>query len=237
MEHPLQVENIENADCITQCLPIIDESPQSRLLHHGTSTLTDAELLSLLIGSLGAHALDVARKLLARHGGLTRMASCDASTLMHESDLGLLECSTILAAFELGRRIQVKQFNVNDQIKLPKDVADRYVPLMRDLAHEEFWVIHLNKANVILRHVVIAKGGVSASVVDAHEVFRLAILDRASSVILLHNHPSGNPEPSREDVALTRGLCEAGKTLQLPVFDHIIVAGSQFTSLRERGMV
>lgn len=216
-----------------------DEQPRERLQRHGPSTLADSELIAILLrtGMRNASALDIGKKLLASHGGLSRLASCDAATLARERGVGLAKGAALLAAFELGRRAQVKMFNTSEQVRSPKDVADRYVPVMRDLPHEEFWVVHLNKANIIIRHCVISKGGVSASVVDAHEVFREAILDRAASVILMHNHPSGNPEPSREDIALTRALADAGAILQLPVYDHIIVAGSGYTSLKERRLM
>lgn len=210
-----------------------------RLREHGAQTLSDSELLSLLLctGSRNSTSLDIAKQLMARHGGLSRLASCDAQTLGTCSGIGEAKSSVILAAFELGRRAQVKQFNAGQQVKQPKDVADRFIPLLRDLPHEIFAVIHLNKANVIIRHVVISKGGVSASIVDAHEVFREAILDRAASVILLHNHPSGNPEPSIEDIRLTGKLVDAGAVLELPVYDHIIISGSAYTSFRERRLM
>lgn len=216
-----------------------DEQPRERLERHGPSTLADSELIAILLrtGTRTASAIEIARKLLAGHGGLSGLASCDVATIAREHGVGSAKGASLRAAFELGRRAQVKQFRAGDQVKQPKDVADRFVPIMRDLPHEEFWVVHLNKANVIIRHAVISKGGVSASVVDAHEVFREAILDRAASVILMHNHPSGNPEPSREDIALTRALADAGAVLQLPVYDHIIVAGSQYTSFKERRLM
>lgn len=215
-----------------------DENPGERLRHHGSRSLATTEVLALVIGySGGADSILKAREVLERAGDETRLASCDVETLATEYGLGPRRAEKLAAAFELGRRAQVKQFDTRAQVKQPKDVADRYIPLMRDLAHEEFWVIHLNKANVIIRHAIISKGGVSASVVDAHEVFRSAILDRAASIILMHNHPSGNPEPSREDIALTRALADAGAILQMPVYDHLIVAGSNYTSFKERRLM
>lgn len=210
----------------------IDEV-RERALSYGPATLSDAELVSIV----ATIPLDRARELFEEVGGLNKLASSDAETIASGKCAGPAKGLILSAAFELGRRAQVKSFNTSEQVRSPKDVADRYIPKMRDLPHEEFWVIHLNKANIIIRHVAISKGGVSASVVDAHEVFRLAILDRAASVILMHNHPSGNPEPSREDIALTRALVDAGAVLQLPVYDHIIVAGSSYTSLKERRLM
>jgi len=210
----------------------IDEV-RERAFSYGAATLSDAELVSIV----ATMPLDRARALFDEVGGLNKLASCDVETISNGKCAGPAKGLILSAAFELGRRAQVKQFNAGQQIKQPKDVADRFIPLMRDLQHEEFWVIHLNKANVIIKHAVISKGGVSASVVDAHEVFRMAILDRAASIILMHNHPSGNPEPSREDIALTRAIADAGAVLQLPVYDHIIVAGSQYTSFKERRLM
>ena len=216
-----------------------EESPRVRLELHGVKSLSDAEILSVLLqkGMRDIDAVQLAKRLLVRHGGVSRLASCDSLTI--ETSLGIspAKSAMIQCAFELGRRAQTKQFNAGDQIHNPKDVADRLIPLMRDLATEQFWVIHLNKANVIIRYTVISKGGVSASIVDAHEVFRLAIIDRSSSILIAHNHPSLNPEPSREDIALTRSLVDAGAVLQMPVYDHIIVAGSQYTSFKERRLM
>ncbi len=213
-----------------------DEQPRERLERHGAATLADAELLAIMFrtGTQGTSALDMARGVLARKRGLPALASTDVATLAVEYGLGRVRAVTLVAAFELGRRAQVKRFDANERIRQPRDLADRYIPAMRDLPHEEFWVVHLNRANMVIRHCVIARGGMSASVVDPHEVFREAIVDRAASIVLLHNHPSGNPEPSREDLALTRALVDAGAVLQLPVTDHLIIAGSNYTSLKER---
>jgi DNA repair protein RadC len=122
-------------------------------------------------------------------------------------------------------------------VTCPADVADVYGPLMRDLDKEVFKVVHLNTANMILGDYTVSEGGLSSSVVEPRGVFEQAILDDAAAVICLHNHPSGNPEPSREDVRITRQLVEAGETMGIPVHDHIIIAGTEHTSLAERGVV
>ncbi len=219
-------------------LKAAEDSAAAKLWEHGTRVLSTTELIALVIGDVrGVDAQVKAREMLTRAGGENALAACDAATLQSGYGLGRRQAERVAAAFELGRRAQIKRFDPNTRIRQPKDIADRYIPALRDLGHEEFWVVHLNRANVIVRHVVISKGGMSASVVDPHEVFREAILDRAASVILLHNHPSGNPEPSREDIALTRALVDAGRVLQLPVSDHVIIAGSQYTSLKERGLM
>lgn len=203
-----------------------------RMKLHGVQTLSDSELVRLVTRADVKGVSHLTETCL-----LTTLAGYSPDMISRDGDVTERQGASLAAAYEIGRRVQVKQFRAGDQVKKPQDIADRYIPLMRDLQHEEFWVIHLNKANVIIRHVVISKGGVSASVVDAHEVFRSAILDRAASVILLHNHPSGNPEPSREDIALTRALADAGAVLQLPVYDHLIVAMSQYTSFKERRLL
>ncbi len=213
-----------------------EHSPDARLWHKGVQTLSTVEALALVIGSVrGVDALAKAQEIIAVAGSESRLASPDAQTLSIVHGLGPRQAERVVAAFELGRRAKIKRLDPARRKREPRDVAERFIPLMRDLAHEEFWAVHLNRANLIIRHVVISIGGISASIVDPHEVFQETSLDRASTVILLHNHPSSNPEPSREAIAPTKSLVDAGRALQLPVQDHIIVAGSQVTILKGGG--
>ena len=143
-----------------------------------------------------------------------------------------------LKTFEM-RCTESVAWDPKDQIRTPEQAANLLFPMFAELEHgrEHFLVLFLNKANRISGMKVVSSGGMSASVVDAHEVFRGAILFGASSIILSHNHPSGNPEPSREDIALTRVLVDAGAVLQLPVYDHIIIACDGFTSFKQRRLM
>jgi DNA repair protein RadC len=144
----------------------------------------------------------------------------------------------MLAAFELSRRIQVqsKWFSVR-KITSPQDVADIFIPLLRDEIVEKFCVVCLNSANKIIRYETISVGNLNSSVVHPREIFKAAIENNSASIILIHNHPSGNPEPSSEDISITKKVVESGKIMDIPVFDHIIIAGNGFTSFVEKRII
>lgn len=216
-----------------------DERPRERLLRYGAETLSDAEVLAILIGSgtRGFSALDVARELLQRFGNLTELSRRDVSELRAVRGMGTVRAVVLSAAFELVRRIQAEPFTARRVIRSPEDVARMYIPRLRSARTESFRVLLLNAANQIIREVVVSEGTLTASLAHPREVFRLAITESAAAVILLHNHPSGNTEPSPEDIALTRQLVQAGKLLDIPVLDHIIIAGEAYVSLRERGVL
>jgi DNA repair protein RadC len=158
--------------------------------------------------------------------------------LTRTQGIGPAKAAKLTAAFEAGRRVESqRQQDERVQVTCPDDVADVYGPLMRDLKKEVFKVVHLNTANVIIGDYTVSEGGLSSSIVEPRGVFEQAILDDAAAVICLHNHPSGNPEPSREDIRITRQLVEAGETMGIPVHDHLIIAGTDHTSLAERGVI
>ncbi len=142
-----------------------------------------------------------------------------------------------MAAFEIGRRVESQRGGERVQVRTPADVAAVYGPLMRDLKREVFKIVLLNTANYVIGDETVSEGGLAASIVEPRGVFRRAILENAAAVICLHNHPSGNPEPSREDIRVTRQLVEAGKLMGIPVHDHLIIAGNGYTSLAERGLM
>ncbi|GBD07601.1 hypothetical protein HRbin21_01431 [bacterium HR21] len=215
-----------------------DERPRERLLRYGASVLSNAELLAILIGSgtQGFSALDVARELLDRFGSLTDLAARDVSELRAVRGMGMVRSIVLAAAFEVARRLQAEPFAARRVIRSPEDVARLYIPRLRGARTESFHVLLLNAANQIVREVLVSEGTLTASLVHPREVFRLAITESAAAIIVLHNHPSGNSEPSAEDIAVTRQLVQAGKLLDIPVLDHIIIAGDSYTSLRERGV-
>ena len=142
-----------------------------------------------------------------------------------------------MSAFEMGRRVAARFNEKQPSIRGPEDVYRRVGPFMRDLGREVFNVILLNTAAKVVRTFTASEGGLAASIVEPRIVFRRAILANAASIICVHNHPSGNPEPSREDVQITAQLAEAGRVLGIPLQDHIIIAGDGYTSLAERGLV
>ncbi|MDW8225675.1 MAG: DNA repair protein RadC [Bacteroidota bacterium] len=216
-----------------------DERPRERLQRYGPGVLADAELLAILIGSgtYGFSAVDVARELLQRFGSLTELASRDVSELRTVRGMGTVRAVVLSAAFELARRLQAEPFAARKVIRSPEDVARLDIPRLRGARTESFRVLLLNAANQIVREALVSEGTLTASLAHPREVFRLAITESAAAVILLHNHPSGNTEPSPEDIALTRQLVQAGKVIDIPVLDHLIIAGEAYTSLRERGIL
>lgn len=216
-----------------------DEKPRERLLSHGAQTLSDAELLAILIssGTRGNSALDVGRTLLKKFGNLSELTSRDVSEISSIKGLGKVKAIKLTAAFELSKRIVVAPFQSKRVIRSADDVASYYIPRLRGALKETFRVLLLNTANQVFRENVVSEGSLNASIVHPREVFRTAITESAASIILLHNHPSGNTEPSREDIAITKQLCEAGKIIGIKVLDHIIIAGEEYTSFNEKGLM
>ena len=151
--------------------------------------------------------------------------------------MGLVKAATLSAAFELAQRIQAAPFQHKMVVSSPQILAKRLIPRMRHLRTETFVVVLLNTANQILRDVVVGEGSLNAVIIHPREVFRLAIAENAASIIVAHNHPSGNTEPSKEDLAITRQLVDAGRIVDIRVLDHLIIAGDEFTSLAERHLL
>jgi len=213
------------------------ERPRERLLRHGSRALTDAELLAIVLrtGSGRHTALDIARGMLGREGGLRELARKNASELQRLSGVGEAKAVGILAALEIGRRLQSEGDQTRTMVRTPDDVARILIPRLRDLQHEVFVVVVLDSNNCITANVELSRGTLNASLVHPREVFKIAIDRMGASVIVAHNHPSGNPEPSREDIEITRQLVDAGKIIGIPLHDHVIVAGNGYTSLAERG--
>ena len=219
------------------------DRPREKLFRSGAGTLTDAELIAVLLGTgtrtRQGHlsAVHLGQALLRAHGSLHRLAQRDLKELMRVMGIGPAKSAQLVAAFEMGRRVESQGGGERVQVCAPEDVAAVYGPLMRDLRREVFKVVLLNTANIVIGDYNASEGGLAASIVEPRAVFQRAILDNAAAVICLHNHPSGNPEPSTEDVRVTRQLVAAGKLVGIPVHDHIIIAGRGFTSLAERGLM
>jgi len=156
---------------------------------------------------------------------------------MKVKGIGSAKAATLSAAFELARRTQSQGDGSSVPFKRSSDVARHYLPLMRDLRKEVFKILLLNRANRLIRDVTVSEGTLEASIVHPRDVFREAILEPASGIILIHNHPSGNPAPSEEDLRITKQLAEAGRLLGIKVYDHIILAGENYRSLADEGLI
>jgi len=216
-----------------------NERPREKLINHGPEFLTEAELLAILIGSGSGRvtALDLAKTLFIEKRTLRNLAGMAVADLKQFKGIGDARAVAIAAAFELARRLQSSPEIERKMIRSPADIAEQFIPSLRDLQQEVFIVVLLNSANKIIREVTITKGLLNSSLTHPREVFRHAIVEHAASVILMHNHPSGNPEPSQEDISITKQIIEAGKVVGIPVHDHLIIAGGNFTSFAERGLM
>ncbi|MEK9137927.1 MAG: DNA repair protein RadC [Bacteroidota bacterium] len=216
-----------------------DERPREKLLKHGPAALSDADLLTILIrtGTGKFSALDLAKGVLHQYKGLRGVGSRSAIELMQIKGIGKAKAVELLAAFEIGRRVQTKTEEERTVIRSPEDVAKLLGPRLRDLTVEKFYVLALDAKNAVREEEELTKGTLNASLVHPREVFKVAIDHRAAAVIVVHNHPSGNLEPSREDIEITHQLVEAGKVIGIPLHDHLIIAGNGYTSFAERGLI
>jgi DNA repair protein RadC len=214
------------------------ERPRERLEARGASGLTSAELIGLLWGSgaRGRSAVDLAQDALARFDGVGGLARASGLELEAVPGVGTAKASQLQAAFELGRRLMADWPTGRWTIRSPRDVADRLVLQMGRLEREELRVVILNTKNVVLRVTTVYQGNVSASLVRVGELFRDAVRLDASGVILVHNHPSGDPTPSPDDIHLTAEALAAGRLLDIAVLDHLVVGHDAWTSLRDRGV-
>ena len=215
------------------------ERPRERLYFNGPAALADAELLALQLGSgrRGQDAVQLARELLAAYGSLGEVAGRDVAELARQRGVGRAKAARLAAAFELTRRLRARTPGARTSLGSPAEVFAAFGPLMEDLTREVFRIALLDAKNGLVRDLVISEGTLSASLVHPREVFKPAILEAAASVILLHNHPSGDPTPSRDDIRLTRQLVECARLLDLRVHDHVVIGRGRFISLAERGII
>jgi DNA repair protein RadC len=211
------------------------ERPRERLLAHGAAALANPELLALLLrtGTRGRSATQLAHHLLAN--GLGALAQAAPGELAAIGGIGPAKAATLLAAFELGRRIAAKPLQRGERIGSPEDVHRHFHARLRDAPAEEFHIVLLDARHRVLRSVLTSQGTLTASLVHPREVFRPALREAAAALVLVHNHPSGDPTPSTEDRQITRRLARAGALLGIPVLDHVIVADRGYASLREQG--
>ncbi|MEI8279715.1 MAG: DNA repair protein RadC [Bacteroidota bacterium] len=215
-----------------------DERPREKLLQKGPSSLSDAELLAILIssGTREKSALDLARETLdLANKNLQELGRLGVLELQKTKGIGEARAITIAAALELGRRRQMSEGLQRPTIKQSAEAAEIVVPLMCDLNNEVFCVLYLNQANRLIRHELISSGGLTGTVADIRIILKNALLYNANQLIIAHNHPSGNTSPSAADKELTRKLKEAAVLMDIRLLDHLIVAGGKYLSLADEG--
>lgn len=216
-----------------------DERPREKMMQKGTPALTDAELLAIIInaGRGRVTAVDIAKKVLTDKGSLRKVAEMTTGDLQLYYGIGKARAVGIAAVFELARRTNAEKTGAARVFNSPQDVMEMFRPILCNKTQEEFIVASLNSNNRLISFRTITTGLLNSSLTHPREVFREAILEHAASVILIHNHPSGNPEPSEEDVRVTRQIVEAGQIVGIPVHDHVIVTAERCTSFAERGLI
>lgn len=216
-----------------------DERPRERMLQLGRSILADTELLAILIGSgsKSKSALALARELLTISGGLNALARWQVEDYLRVKGIGEAKAIRLLATFELGRRFPLDLTRQVSSIKNSANAYEQFLPVLADLRHEEFWVLYLSNANRVIAREKLSQGGMTGTVTDIRILFRKALQWHATGVILGHNHPSGNLEPSSADMKLTRKITEAGKLMDIFVLDHLILTPNDYVSFADEGWI
>ena len=214
------------------------ERPRERLAKRGPSALKTSELLAILFrtGTRSLNAVELAEKVLHKFGSLEAMSRASTKEFQAFDGIGFAKSVEIQAAFELGRRLATEASTERPVIRSAKDVAQLMIPEMQSLDREHFKILLLNTKNHVMQTYTVSVGSLNASVVHPRECFRAAITARAASIILVHNHPSGDLEPSNEDMNLTRRLIAAGDLVGIKVLDHVIIAGNKHLSHMDKGV-
>lgn len=217
-----------------------DDRPREKLVLKGRNALSDAELVAILIGSGSREesAVSLSKRILASvENNLDKLARLSLADLMKFKGIGEAKAISIIAALEVGRRKKDLAAEINPSISSSKDAYLLFLPVLEDLPHEESWVLLMNRANKVIYRQMLSVGGIHGTVIDSKILFKMAIDKLASGIILAHNHPSGNVKPSEDDIRLTSRLSKAGKILEIPILDHIIIAGKNYFSFADEDMM
>jgi DNA repair protein RadC len=225
--HPLRISDIDE-----------NERPRERLVHLGADSLSQAELLAILLrtGLPGENAVMVGHRLLTKFGGLHGLQRLSFEELCSEKGVGTAKACQIKAAIELGARLSRETPGEKPAIHSPADAANLVLYPMSALDQEELWLLLLDTRNRVMSTVQLYKGSTTSSQVRVGEIFKHAIRAGATSIIVVHNHPSGDPSPSPDDIAITRAITAAGKLLDIEVLDHLVIGTGRFTSMKEKGL-
>lgn len=215
-----------------------EERPRERLINYGPMALSNAELIAILLrsGTRGENVVNLSARLLAQQGGLVGLSKASFDELAEFKGVGDAKSCQLKAALELGRRLLIASPDQRPQITCPADAANMLMLEMSPLEQEHLKVLLLDTKNYVVAVPQVYVGNVNTSIIRIGEVFKEAVRKNATSVILIHNHPSGDPTPSPEDVQVTQRIIEAGKLLDIEVLDHIIIGGQRFVSFKERGL-
>lgn len=218
----------------------VEDRPREKLMANGPRSLSDAELIAILIGSGNQKetAVELSRRILSSvENDLNELGTKSIGHLTKFNGIGEAKAITIVAALELGKRRKESGIVNRDKISSSKDVADIFMPLLIDLPHEEFWILLLNRGNKILDKQMVSLGGISGTVIDVRLILKTAVEKLASSIILCHNHPSGTLEPSDADKKITDKLKKAGELMDIPVLDHVIIGRNKHYSFADEGQL
>jgi DNA repair protein RadC len=218
----------------------VEDRPREKLIQKGTNSLSDAELLGILIssGTREKSAVDLGRELLMiANNNLNSLGKLTISDLKSIHGIGTARAVTIAAALELGRRRKLAETPEIPQIKCSKDVFDLLSPVLSDIPHEEFWILFLNRYNKVINRMKLSQGGISGTVTDVRMVMKKAIEYLASGIIVCHNHPSGNLNPSESDTRITQKIKEAGSIMDIQLLDHLIISDKDYYSFADNGVL
>jgi DNA repair protein RadC len=218
----------------------VEDRPREKMMKNGISSLSNAELMAILIGSgnIEESAVELSRRILTSyHNQLDQLGKTSVEKLMEFKGIGEAKAINILAALELGKRMQLSERGVVKKITTSDDAFLLLQKELSDLSHEEFWVIYLDRSNKVIDKSRISQGGITGTVIDIRIILRYALEKKATSLILAHNHPSGNLSPSQNDLDITKKATEASKLLDLSVLDHIIIAGKNYLSMADDGLL
>ena len=218
----------------------VEDRPREKMMIKGIRSLSEAELVAILIGSgsLEESAVELSRRVMASvNNNLNELGKKTIKDFQEFKGIGPAKAITISAAMELGRRRKESVPDEKLKVITSADAAAIFKPLLSDLAHEEFWILLLNRNNLVLDKIMVSQGGLSGTVIDVRIILKMALDKLACSIILCHNHPSGNLVPSEADKEITRKIKEAGKHMDIPVLDHVIIGNGSYFSFADEGLI
>ncbi|HHJ09819.1 MAG TPA: JAB domain-containing protein [Bacteroidetes bacterium] len=218
----------------------VEDRPREKLLAKGICSLTDAELIAILIrsGTARESAVDLAKRILNTTGNnLNELSRLSVYDLQKFNGIGEAKAISIIAALELGRRRKLSEVLQKKQITSSRDVFDFFQPFLGDISHEEFWVLHLSRSNRIMAWKKISQGGIAGTVTDIRLILKDALENTATSIVICHNHPSGNLQPSHADTEITKKIKEAAGIMEIRLLDHVIIGNNKYFSFADEGLI